>query len=960
MQVSRRALLGGVAASALFFNEASARFPHGAAGAAGLPSGFSRVKIGGGGYTTGINISSDGLTWLCREDGYGAYLLNTSTGIWQQIVLSTSMGITANLVGGVFEIVSAPSNSARIYMIATPISGAHAFDSTYGQLYTSTDRGTTFTACAGWTQAHCPSNGSYRFFAPRIAVHPTLEQTIIATDADGGIYYSTNAGTTMTAITGIAAPDTSGGGYGYTCIFDLANGNNAIVCPFNKNAYITSTGVSGTWSATTGGPFSTGAGVYLASGGGVILGGNEVSGTVYRYRFGSGWDTITGCAGAPRLVAIDPTNTTRAASVDSGGGNVTTITAINGTPVAAGQTVAADNGNNAVPQADVPWLGYSANAFMSTGGIAIDPTLGYAKIYVGDGVGVYSLTPLVGGSRWLSKTAGIESLEPTTVISPSGTTTHPVMGSWDRQVQYITNPAVYPSQNAIDTSFNYGWHLDWAASDGLTICALIDGQAGNPSNIAKSSDGGATWAALGSAPNTVTLSPNSGSSSGTSVLHFASLPPEVFIGMRITCPSNGGALSNGNTSAVLSISGGGVTLNQTLAQNVTTSDTFLFSAGGGGNVAVSTSTNFVYLGANNYPYPMYTTDGGATWNKSTLATAQPLPCTTVNGSPIVTITSGDTRALNGNINNVFLVNGTKTIKSIDSLTQVTLTTNATNTGADVLSPPPNYSFAYYLNFAPLAADRVTANKFYLFNAGQYAPVTTITGAANNGSGLIRVACVSTANLTNGAGVLIAEVVGTTEANAFWSGITVIDATHFDLNGSTFTHAYTSGGQVRANIGCMYVSTDGGANFSLVSSSLTNVGLSIVQAGQMKCAPLNAGHVYLGGSPSFAPKGIYRSTNAGVTWALLPTISAVSCYGFGKPKPAGGGYPTIFAYGTVGGVQGWYRSDDGEQTTPTWSLIPSSAAPMGILDPPVSCDGDKNIYNQFYFVGNTSGMYGYHP
>lgn len=77
-------------------------------------------------------------------------------------------------------------------------------------------------------------------------------------------------------------------------------------------------------------------------------------------------------------------------------------------------------------------------------------------------------------------------------------------------------------------------------------------------------------------------------------------------------------------------------------------------------------------------------------------------------------------------------------------------------------------------------------------------MATITGAANNGSGLIRITTSSAHGYNTGDQVAIAQVAGTTEANnasasnAVWT-ITVIDSTHFDLQGSTFTHTYTSGG-----------------------------------------------------------------------------------------------------------------------------------------------------------------------
>ena len=73
---------------------------------------------------------------------------------------------------------------------------------------------------------------------------------------------------------------------------------------------------------------------------------------------------------------------------------------------------------------------------------------------------------------------------------------------------------------------------------------------------------------------------------------------------------------------------------------------------------------------------------------------------------------------------------------------------------------------------------------------------TVTGAANNGSGAIRLTVDSTAPLSGRTKVSVWGVVGTTEANSAtpWS-FTIIDGTHIDLTGSTFTNAYVSGGKV---------------------------------------------------------------------------------------------------------------------------------------------------------------------
>jgi hypothetical protein len=67
----------------------------------------------------------------------------------------------------------------------------------------------------------------------------------------------------------------------------------------------------------------------------------------------------------------------------------------------------------------------------------------------------------------------------------------------------------------------------------------------------------------------------------------------------------------------------------------------------------------------------------------------------------------------------------------------------------------------------------------------------ITGAANNGSGLIRITS-NAHGFVNGQPVDITGVTGTTEANGKWF-VTGVAANTFDLLGSTFTNAYVSGG-----------------------------------------------------------------------------------------------------------------------------------------------------------------------
>ena len=83
---------------------------------------------------------------------------------------------------------------------------------------------------------------------------------------------------------------------------------------------------------------------------------------------------------------------------------------------------------------------------------------------------------------------------------------------------------------------------------------------------------------------------------------------------------------------------------------------------------------------------------------------------------------------------------------------------------------------------------------------------TISNAINNGSGRIRLTVNTTNGMITGQNVTIGDVVGTSEANGNWA-ITVINLTTVDLNNSTFTNAYSSGGYIVNNPALPYGFTE---------------------------------------------------------------------------------------------------------------------------------------------------------
>ncbi len=127
---------------------------------------------------------------------------------------------------------------------------------------------------------------------------------------------------------------------------------------------------------------------------------------------------------------------------------------------------------------------------------------------------------------------------------------------------------------------------------------------------------------------------------------------------------------------------------------------------------------------------------------------------------------------------------------------------------------------------------------------------SVSGAANNGSGAVRLTLSSTSGLMNGNRMTVAGVGGTTEANGMWP-IAVVDGTHVDLVGSSFVNAYSSGGTFSANTGRMRVFTGG--------APVLNGGVAITGVTQAKPGVVT----YSGADPSLGD-WVYLSGIGGMT------------------------------------------------------------------------------------------------
>jgi photosystem II stability/assembly factor-like uncharacterized protein len=108
------------------------------------------------------------------------------------------------------------------------------------------------------------------------------------------------------------------------------------------------------------------------------------------------------------------------------------------------------------------------------------------------------------------------------------------------------------------------------------------------------------------------------------------------------------------------------------------------------------------------------------------------------------------------------------------------------------------------------------------------------------------------------------------------------------------------------------STDGGATFLLVNSSLPKYSGNIRVGSIVRAVPTRASEVWV----SLGGGGLYRSINGGTTFTKVSGFDQTRLISFGKAAP-GSSIPTAYVQGIRSGVLGVYRSlDDGQN----WEII----------------------------------------
>ncbi len=165
------------------------------------------------------------------------------------------------------------------------------------------------------------------------------------------------------------------------------------------------------------------------------------------------------------------------------------------------------------------------------------------------------------------------------------------------------------------------------------------------------------------------------------------------------------------------------------------------------------------------------------------------------------------------------------------------------------------------------------------------------------------------------------------------------------------YAYDSGGASWATQGKVYVSTDGGHNFTLSQGSMTaSLAPNAWWNTTIAVNPNAEGDLWLADG-----KAVYHSLDSGATWTKLANFApgagtqGASMIALGKAAKGAKYSAAVYVVGVVNNVWGIYRSDDGGAT---WSRFNDDAHQYGGIGVMAA---DQNTYGRIYFSGTGRGM-----
>ncbi|HAH25210.1 MAG TPA: secretion protein [Prolixibacteraceae bacterium] len=167
----------------------------------------------------------------------------------------------------------------------------------------------------------------------------------------------------------------------------------------------------------------------------------------------------------------------------------------------------------------------------------------------------------------------------------------------------------------------------------------------------------------------------------------------------------------------------------------------------------------------------------------------------------------------------------------------------------------------------------------------------------------------------------------------------------NITGITISNAFPVSDKVNSNYfyihdlsgGKMYVSGNNGASFS--ASGTPGASSAPWTQTYIRAVPGYEGHIWV----PLIDNGLKYSTDHGATFTKVSNVASCSAVGIGKAD-ASATYPTVFIWGTVGGVNGMFRSTN---KGASWTRVNDNAHQFGGT---TLVFGDMNVFGRVYMSG----------
>lgn len=464
-------------------------------------TGWSKMKLGAGGWLTGMTIHPSGSPIFARSDVNNAWKWNESTGEWSPVITSSSMPsdrVDWHQYMGVLSIATAPSNNQVVYM---------AF---YNTIFKSTNQGdtwasTNFPGSNDNTIATMrPNDDPSKLSGERLAVDPANQNVVYFGSINEGLYTTTNGGTNWSVVSTIPAGTAERGVR--QVVFDPNSGTssdrtNVIYVTVDGAGIYRTTNAGASWSnITSGSGFDSSVqftDMEIAANGHIYV---SAIGKGCRRYTGSAWENVSPPTGAQIMeVAVDPFDNDRV--ILKAQGNQPFYRTNNATSASPSWTSLSWD----TPNSDVPWLSWEGLAWISEGEIMFDPAV-QGRLWMAEGIGSWRTADIQDNNiSWTGVSKGQEHMVNNDVIAlPGGNV---ITAVWDRSifVKNQSNLNEYADRYYPNVRFNSTWDLDVSPSNPNFVAAITEDHRyccydSEHRRSGYSLDAGLTWTEFGSMP----------------------------------------------------------------------------------------------------------------------------------------------------------------------------------------------------------------------------------------------------------------------------------------------------------------------------------------------------------------------------------------------------------------------------------------------------------------------------